>query len=138
MNISVVIPLLNEQDSLIELHEWIAKVMYTKKYSYEVIFIDDGSTDNSWKTITQLSEKDKNVKGIRFLRNVGKSQALAAGFDASLRTLGLTVLALLAGLTLPLLSTVVSCGLLCIPKTPARPTFFFLLIIFYTSSRSLS
>lgn len=81
MDISVVIPLLNEQDSLIELQEWIADVMLTNKYSYEVIFIDDGSSDNSWNTITQLSEKDNNIKGIRFLRNFGKSQALHAGFE---------------------------------------------------------
>ncbi|MFL0353618.1 glycosyltransferase family 2 protein [Xanthomarina sp. GH4-25] len=81
MNISVVIPLLNEQDSLNELHDWIAKVMQSNHFSYEIIFIDDGSTDDSWKTIIQLSEKDTNVKGIRFLKNFGKSQALHAGFD---------------------------------------------------------
>ena len=81
MNISVVIPLLNEQDSLTELQEWIAKVMQSNSYSYEIIFIDDGSTDESWKTITQLTQKDNNVKGIRFLRNFGKSQALHAGFE---------------------------------------------------------
>ncbi|MEO8934614.1 MAG: glycosyltransferase family 2 protein [Xanthomarina sp.] len=81
MNISVVIPLLNEQESLIELHDWIAKVMHSNHFSYEIIFIDDGSTDNSWKTIQLLAQKDSNVKGIRFLRNFGKSQALHAGFD---------------------------------------------------------
>jgi glycosyltransferase involved in cell wall biosynthesis len=81
MNISVVIPLLNEQDSLTELHDWIANVMQSNHFSYEIIFIDDGSTDDSWKTITQLSQKDTNVKGIRFLKNFGKSQALHAGFD---------------------------------------------------------
>ncbi|PWI30190.1 glycosyltransferase [Flavobacteriaceae bacterium LYZ1037] len=81
MNISVVIPLLNEQDSLNELHDWIAKVMQSNHFSYEIIFIDDGSTDDSWKTIIQLSEKDTNIKGIRFLKNFGKSQALHAGFD---------------------------------------------------------
>lgn len=81
MNISVVIPLLNEQESLNELHDWIAKVMQSNRFSYEVIFIDDGSTDDSWKTIEQLAQKDSNVKGIRFLRNFGKSQALHAGFD---------------------------------------------------------
>jgi glycosyltransferase involved in cell wall biosynthesis len=80
MNISVVIPLLNEQDSLNELYDWVAKVMQSNRFSYEIIFIDDGSTDHSWKTIKQLSEKDKNVKGIRFLKNFGKSQALHAGF----------------------------------------------------------
>ncbi|MBP2833075.1 glycosyltransferase [Aquimarina sp. U1-2] len=80
MNISVVIPLLNEQESLNELYSWIAKVMQSNSFSYEIIFIDDGSTDDSWKTITHLSSKNKNVKGIRFLKNFGKSQALHAGF----------------------------------------------------------
>ncbi len=80
MNISVVIPLLNEQESLNELYNWIAKVMQSNSFSYEIIFIDDGSTDGSWDTIMQLSEKDTNVKGIRFLKNFGKSQALHAGF----------------------------------------------------------
>jgi len=81
MNISVVIPLLNEQESLTELHDWIAKVMLSNHFSYEIIFIDDGSTDASWQIIEELSSKDKNVKGIRFLRNFGKSQALHAGFE---------------------------------------------------------
>lgn len=81
MNISVVIPLLNEQDSLNELYDWIAKVMQSNHFSYEIIFIDDGSSDDSWKTIERLSSKDKNVKGIRFLKNFGKSQALHAGFE---------------------------------------------------------
>ena len=81
MNISVVIPLLNEQDSLQELHDWIANVMQSNHFSYEIIFIDDGSTDGSWKTIEALSQKDANVKGIRFLKNFGKSQALHAGFE---------------------------------------------------------
>lgn len=80
MNISVVIPLLNEQDSLKELYDWIAKVMQSNRFSYEIIFIDDGSTDDSWITIMQLSQKDEHVKGIRFLKNFGKSQALHAGF----------------------------------------------------------
>ena len=80
MNISVVIPLLNEDESLNELYDWIAKVMQSNHYSYEILFIDDGSTDNSWDVITSLSEKDENVKGIRFLQNYGKSQALNAGF----------------------------------------------------------
>jgi len=80
MDISVVIPLLNEDESLQELHDWIAKVMQSNRYSYEILFIDDGSTDASWEVIEQLSKKDKNVKGIRFQRNFGKSQALNAGF----------------------------------------------------------
>jgi glycosyltransferase involved in cell wall biosynthesis len=81
MNISVVIPLLNEQESLKELYDWIAGVMLSNHFSFEVIFIDDGSTDNSWDVITALSQEHKEVKGIRFLKNFGKSQALHAGFD---------------------------------------------------------
>ncbi|WP_406683111.1 glycosyltransferase [Seonamhaeicola sp. MEBiC1930] len=81
MNISVVIPLLNEQDSLKELHDWIAKVMQSNHFSYELIFIDDGSTDESWEVINDLSNKNKAVKGIRFHKNFGKSQALHAGFE---------------------------------------------------------
>ena len=80
MNISIVIPLLNEAESLTELHNWIVSVMQSNSFSYEILFIDDGSTDNSWDTISLLSEKNKNVKGIRFLKNFGKSQALHAGF----------------------------------------------------------
>ena len=80
MDISVVIPLLNEDESLNELHDWIAKVMQSNRYSYEILFIDDGSTDNSWEVIENLSKKNENVKGIRFQKNYGKSQALNAGF----------------------------------------------------------
>ncbi len=80
MDISVVIPLLNEEDSLNELYDWIAKVMQSNRFSYEILFIDDGSTDDSWKVIQKLSQKDNAVKGIRFLKNYGKSQALHAGF----------------------------------------------------------
>ena len=80
MQLSIVIPLLNEEESLIELYNWIASVMQSNSYSYEIIFIDDGSTDDSWKIITSLSKKDRSVKGIKFNRNYGKSQALHAGF----------------------------------------------------------
>lgn len=80
MNLSIIIPLLNEQESLPELHQWIVKVMVANTFSYEILFIDDGSTDKSWQTIEQLSKIDSNVRGIRFLRNYGKSQALHAGF----------------------------------------------------------
>jgi len=80
MNLSIVIPLLNEQESLPELHNWIVKVMQAHNYSYEILFIDDGSTDASWNVIEKLSNENPNVKGIRFLRNYGKSQALHAGF----------------------------------------------------------
>ncbi len=81
MNISVVIPLLNEDESLRELHDWIVKVMQSNRFLYEVIFIDDGSTDNSWNVIETLSKENTNVKGIRFQKNYGKSQALHAGFN---------------------------------------------------------
>ena len=80
MNLSIVIPLLNEEESLQELHEWIVSVMSANNYSYEVIFIDDGSTDGSWNIIDNLSKTNSNIKGIRFLKNFGKSQALHAGF----------------------------------------------------------
>jgi len=82
MNISIVIPLLNEEESITELYHWIAKVMHSNGYSYEIIFIDDGSTDSSWEIIEDLALKNKQVKGIRFLQNFGKSQALHAGFAA--------------------------------------------------------
>ena len=80
MNLSIVIPLLNEAESLPELHDWIIRVMDENNYSYEIIFVDDGSTDDSWKIIQNLSDKNKNVKGIRFQTNYGKSQALNAAF----------------------------------------------------------
>lgn len=80
MNLSIVIPLLNEEESLLELHKWILKVMTANQYSYEIIFIDDGSTDTSWSIIEDLSVKNTSVKGIRFFKNFGKSQALHAGF----------------------------------------------------------
>lgn len=80
MNISVVIPLLNEKDSIKELYDWIVTVMQANHFSYEIIFIDDGSSDGSWNELLKLSTKDKQVKLIRFLKNFGKSQALHAGF----------------------------------------------------------
>ncbi|WP_224483291.1 glycosyltransferase family 2 protein [Robertkochia aurantiaca] len=83
MDISVVIPLLNEQESLNELHDWIVSVMQSNRFSYEIIFIDDGSTDESWLTIEELSLKNPHVKGIRFMKNFGKSQALHAGFNVA-------------------------------------------------------
>lgn len=83
MNLSVIIPLLNEEESLQELHDWIVGVMQSHDYTYEIIFIDDGSTDNSWGVISKLSDTNPNVKGLRFLKNYGKSQALHAGFRAS-------------------------------------------------------
>ncbi|MEN8856914.1 MAG: glycosyltransferase family 2 protein [Flavobacteriaceae bacterium] len=81
MDISVVIPLLNEEESLKELYDWIASMMQSNQFLYEVIFIDDGSTDTSWEVIGQLSQNNEAVKGIRFQKNYGKSQALDAGFQ---------------------------------------------------------
>lgn len=81
MDISVVIPLLDEQDSLIELHDWIAQVMQSNRLTYELIFIDDGSRDDSWSIIKKLNTKNPSVSGIRFANNFGKSQALHAGFE---------------------------------------------------------
>lgn len=80
MNLSILIPLLNEEESLKELYSWIIKVMQENKYSYEVIFLDDGSTDQSWSLIEGFSKENPNIKGIRFMKNFGKSQALHAGF----------------------------------------------------------
>lgn len=80
MDISVIVPLYNEEESLPELYSWIARVMKANNYSYEVIFVNDGSTDNSWKVIEELSNKAEEVKGIKFRRNYGKSPALYCGF----------------------------------------------------------
>jgi glycosyltransferase involved in cell wall biosynthesis len=80
MNLSIIIPLLNEEESLIELNNLVVSVMKTNQFSYEIIFVDDGSKDNSWHIIEQLSNENNYVKGIRFLKNFGKSQALHAGF----------------------------------------------------------
>lgn len=81
MDISVVIPLYNEEESLPELFAWIQRVMNKNNFSYEVIFVNDGSTDGSWKVIEQLAEKYPEAKGIKFRRNYGKSPALFCGFD---------------------------------------------------------
>ena len=83
MNISVVIPLFNEDESLPELHDWIVKVMTENNFSYEIIFVDDGSKDKSWSVIEGLSLRNKNVRGIKFRRNYGKSAALNVGFEAA-------------------------------------------------------
>lgn len=81
MQLSIVIPLLNEQESLEELYRWISETLESNGFSYEVIFIDDGSTDGSWEVISTLSRKRDHIKAIRFNRNYGKSQALHAGFN---------------------------------------------------------
>ena len=81
MQISVVLPLLNERESLIELTDSIVNVMRSYDFSYEIIFIDDGSSDNSWEIIQQISQSNENIKAIKFQKNYGKSQALHVGFD---------------------------------------------------------
>jgi len=83
MDLSIVVPLLNEEASLKELHDWIASVMQSNRFSYELIFVDDGSDDGSWETILGLSAQNPNVKGLRFQRNYGKSQALNAAFKVA-------------------------------------------------------
>jgi len=80
IDISVVVPLFNEEESLPELVSWIKRVMDEHSYSYEVILVDDGSKDNSWQVVKQLSSENPNVKGIKFRRNYGKSAALNVGF----------------------------------------------------------
>ncbi len=81
MDISVIVPLFNEEESLPELVEWIKKVMTQHQFSYEIIMIDDGSKDNSWQVIENLQQENPNIKGIKFRRNYGKSAALYCGFE---------------------------------------------------------
>jgi len=83
MDVSIVVPLLNEDESLPELTAWITRVVNENNYSYEIILVDDGSTDNSWNVIENLSAQNNNIKGIRFQRNYGKSAALNEGFKAA-------------------------------------------------------
>ena len=83
MDISVIIPLYNEVDSLPELHQWITRVMEENHYTYEIILIDDGSKDGSWPWIENMADQDLHVKGVRFRRNYGKSAALHTGFEES-------------------------------------------------------
>lgn len=83
MNLSIVVPLLNEKESLPELCDWITRVAEANIYSYEVILVDDGSTDNSWTVIEELNTVNPNIKGIRFQRNYGKSAALNEAFRAA-------------------------------------------------------
>ena len=80
MDVSIIIPLYNEEESLVKLNSWIVRVLKNENLSYQIIYIDDGSTDDSWETIESLSNKNPNVSGIRLGRNFGKSQALHAGF----------------------------------------------------------
>ena len=90
-DISVVIPLFNEQESLPELTAWISKVMDANRFSYEIILVDDGSKDKSWETIKQLSGSNSNIRGIRFRRNYGKSAALNEGFSIANGTVVITM-----------------------------------------------
>ena len=83
MDISVVIPLFNEEESLQELHDWIVRVMQANQYNYEILFIDDGSKDKSWEVVTRLAQLNPAVKAIKFRRNYGKSPALHVGFEAA-------------------------------------------------------
>jgi glycosyltransferase involved in cell wall biosynthesis len=83
MDLTLAIPLLNEEESLRELHDWIVRVMEENKFSYEIIFVDDGSTDGSWDLIRRLNKDNPNVKGIKFRRNYGKSAGLNVAFEAA-------------------------------------------------------
>lgn len=91
MDISIIVPLYNEEESLSKLYDWIAEVMNKYSYSFEVIFVDDGSTDNSWNIIEMLQKKSKNVKGIKFRHNYGKSPALYCGFHAAMGAVVITM-----------------------------------------------
>ncbi len=91
MDISLIIPLLNEEESLQELHQWISSVLNAHGYSYEIIFIDDGSTDNSWRIIQKITAENTAVKAIKFAANYGKSQALNAGFKKAQGAVAITM-----------------------------------------------
>jgi glycosyltransferase involved in cell wall biosynthesis len=90
-NLSIIIPLFNEEESLRELTDWITKVCNENNFTFEIIFVDDGSTDKSWNMIEQLSAENNFVKGIKFRRNYGKSAALNIGFDASKGSIVITM-----------------------------------------------
>ncbi|MCH8317066.1 MAG: glycosyltransferase family 2 protein [Bacteroidetes bacterium] len=83
MDISIIIPLYNEEDSLPELYDWIVRIMQAHDFSYEIIFVDDGSNDNSWEKIKGFCKNNNFIKGIKFRRNYGKSAALNCGFEVS-------------------------------------------------------
>jgi glycosyltransferase involved in cell wall biosynthesis len=89
--ISIVVPLLNESESLPELHDWIVRVMHENQFSYEILFVDDGSKDDSWKTIEAIGKQNPAVRGIKFQRNYGKSAALQKGFEAALGEVVITM-----------------------------------------------
>ena len=81
MDLSIVVPLYNEEESIPELYQWIDRVMKENNFTYEVIFVNDGSTDRSWEIIERLKDNNSNIKGIKFRRNYGKSPALFCGFE---------------------------------------------------------
>ncbi|MDD4848113.1 MAG: glycosyltransferase family 2 protein [Bacteroidales bacterium] len=83
MDISIIVPVYNEEESLRELSAWIARVMKKNNYSYEIVMVDDGSSDSSWNEILKCGQRNSNIKGIRFRRNYGKSAALQTGFEAA-------------------------------------------------------
>ena len=91
MDLSVIVPLFNEEESLPELADWIERVMVANNFSYEVIMVDDGSNDNSWEVIEALRAKDDHIRGIKFQRNYGKSAALNEGFKAALGDVVITM-----------------------------------------------
>jgi len=91
MDISVIVPLYNEEESLPKLYEWIERVMHENKFTFEVIFINDGSSDKSWEVIEALQQKSANVRGIKFRHNYGKSPALYCGFHAALGDVVITM-----------------------------------------------
>jgi glycosyltransferase involved in cell wall biosynthesis len=91
MDLSIIIPLFNEDESLPELAAWIERVMYAHHYSYEIIMVDDGSTDISWRVIESLNARNSNIRGIKFQRNYGKSAALNEGFKAALGDVVITM-----------------------------------------------
>ena len=91
LDISIVIPLYNEEESLFELHTWILDVVHENNFNYEIIFIDDGSKDNSWEIVEKLKDANPAVRGIKFQRNYGKSAALQKGFEAAVGKVVITM-----------------------------------------------
>ena len=91
LDISIVIPLYNEEESLFELHKWILDVVHENNFNYEIIFIDDGSKDNSWEIVEKLKDANPAVRGIKFQRNYGKSAALQKGFEAAVGKVVITM-----------------------------------------------
>ncbi len=91
MDISVIVPIYNEDESLPELKEWITKVMIENNFSYEIIMVDDGSTDNSWHVIEKMAQEDSHIKGVKFRRNYGKSAALNTGFKNAIGDVVITM-----------------------------------------------